>query len=107
MIREITRAIRSLPKIVHILEHIMLNIEKLTQDVAAQTNVVVSAVELLTGLTKAIGDLKSELAAAIAANDPTAVAAVQASIDALDAQLSDNTTKLATAVAANTTPASS
>ena len=85
----------------------MLNIEKLTQDVAAQTNVVVSAVELLTGLTKAIGDLKSELAAAIAANDPTAVAAVQASIDALDAQLSDNTTKLATAVAANTTPVSS
>ena len=84
----------------------MLNIEKLTQDVSAQTTVVVSAVELLTGLTKAIGDLKSQLAQAIAANDPAAIAAVQAAIDTLDAQLSDNTTKLATAVQANTVASS-
>ena len=80
----------------------MLNIEKLTADVAAQTSVVVSAVALLTGLTAAVGDLKAQLAAAIAARDPAAIAAVQKALDDLDATLSTNTVNLATAVNANT-----
>ena len=80
----------------------MLNIEKLTADVAAQTSVVVSAVALLTGLTAAVGDLKVQLAAAIASNDPAALKATQDALDALDATLSQNTVTLATAVDANT-----
>ena len=77
-----------------------LDITKLTADVAAQTTVIASAVALITGLNSAVSDLKTQLAAAIAANDPAALAAVQAALDDLDAKLTANTVSLAAAVPA-------
>ena len=79
-----------------------LDVSKLTADVAAQTTVISSAVALITGLNASIGDLRTQLAAAIASNDPAAVAAVQASLDDLDAKVAANTASLMVAVPANT-----
>ena len=80
------------------MEQMALDITKLTADVAAQTTVISSAVALITGLNSAVSDLKTQLAAAIAANDPAALAAVQAALDDLDAKLTANTASLAAAV---------
>ena len=49
-----------------------LDISKLTADVTAQTSVITSAVTLITGLSASVSDLKTQLDAAIAANDPAA-----------------------------------
>jgi len=78
-----------------------LDITKLTADVTAQSTVISSAVVLITGLNASISDLKTQLAAAIAANDPAALAAVQAALDDLDAKIASNTAALAAAVPAS------
>lgn len=69
-------------------EKLMADLTSLKADVAAQSTVIQSAVTLLNGLS-------AQLAAAIASNDPTQLAALQASIEA-------NTSQLSAAVAANT-----
>lgn len=68
----------------------------LTAKVAAETTVDQSAVTLLTGLTKIVNDLKSQVAQA--ADVPAALAAVKAAAAAMDA----NQAALAAAVTANT-----
>lgn len=70
--------------------------------VAAEDTVIDSAVALINGFAGTITDLKTQLAAAIAANDP---AAIQAVVDAMTATAADITAKsasLAAAVTANT-----
>lgn len=89
----------------------MLNIEKLTADVEAQTTVVATVVQFIVTLNAEVGDLSAQLAAAIASNDPAELAKVQAAVDDLDTKLAANTVTLATAAQKNipapATPASS
>jgi hypothetical protein len=103
---KILRIIRSIPfEFAYLnrkLDRIMLDISKLSADVAAQGTVIASAVKALTGLSAALGDVRQQLAVALAQNDPAAVAAAQKALDDLDAQLTQNTAELATAVPANT-----
>lgn len=76
---------------------------KALQDaVAAEDKVVNSAVVLINGFTGQLSDLQSQLAAAIAANDPTAIQAVSDSMAATVTDVTTNTAALATAVAAGT-----
>lgn len=72
-------------------EKIMLDLTKLTADVAAETAVDQSAIVLLTAL-------KAEVDAIPTSTDPT----TQAAIDAISKTLETGTAGLAAAVAANT-----
>lgn len=70
--------------------------------VKEEDTVIDSAVVLITGFAKQLTDLQTQLAAAIAANDPTAIQAVA---DSLASTVTDVTAKkmaLADAVQANT-----
>jgi hypothetical protein len=75
-----------------LLEKIMIDLTKLTADVAAQTTVVASAVTLLQNLSAEIAAL------AAASTDP----ATQAALLTLQGELEANTATLSDAVAANT-----
>jgi hypothetical protein len=68
---------------------------------AAQSTVTNSVLQTLSDLAAKVADLSTQLAAAIAANDPVAQAAVQTQLDALAKGISDNDDKLAAAI---TTP---
>jgi hypothetical protein len=83
-------------------DQMSLDVTKIVADVAAQTTVIQSAVTLIQSLNAKITDLSSQLAAAIAANDPAAVAAVQAQLDQAAKDLEANTQALAAAVPQNT-----
>jgi len=80
----------------------MLNVASLTTSVANNTSVVGSALTLIQGFATSQAALSKQLADAIAANDPVALAAVQDAIDSGVAQLNQSDTDLAAAVAANT-----
>lgn len=82
----------------------MLNVAGLTAQVAQNTSVEQSALVLIQGFGVAQAALAKQLADALAANDPVALAAVQQAIDDSVAQLAASDTALAAAVALNTTP---
>lgn len=70
--------------------------------VADEDTVIDSAVVLITGFAAQLADIQAQLAAAIAANDPTAIQAV---VDSMASTVADITAKkqaLADAVAAGT-----
>lgn len=74
----------------------------LIQAVADEDTVIDSAVVLIEGFGSTLADIKAQLAAAIAANDP---AAIQAVADSLTNTIADVTAKkqqLADAITANT-----
>lgn len=82
----------------------MLNVTALTAQVAANTTVIGSALVLIQGFGAAQAALSKQLADALAANDPVALAAVQQAIDDSVTALAAEDTALADAVAAGTTP---
>jgi len=65
---------------------------------AAQSTVTNSVLQTLKDLGAKVTDLSAQLAAAIAANDPVAIAAAQAQLDALAAGIQTNDTALAAAI---------
>jgi hypothetical protein len=79
-----------------------LDFTKLTADVTAERNTIDSAITLLTAINTELKDLHIKLADALAANDPAALAAAQAQIDALVVNVEANTGVLAAAVQSNT-----
>ena len=81
---------------------IMIDTSKLVAEVANETTVEQSVLTLVTNMAANEAALSKQLADAIAANDPTALAAVQAAIDASVATLQANDAALAAAVTANT-----
>jgi hypothetical protein len=83
-----------------------LDFTKLVADVAAEKTVMESAITLLQSLSVSLNEARRLLAEAIAANDPVAVAAAQAQIDALASDVEAHTSTLATAVVENTVAAS-
>jgi hypothetical protein len=81
---------------------VQAGIAALTKSVAANGDAEASATQLLTTLSTQLGALTTQLAAAIAANDPVAT---QAALDALTAQknaIDTQATAMAAAVVANT-----
>jgi hypothetical protein len=83
-----------------------LDFTKLVADVAAQKTVIEGVVTLLQSTVVMLNDARRLLAEAIAANDPVALAAAQAQIDSLSADVEAHTSTLAAAVAENTVAAS-
>ena len=80
----------------------MIDVSKLVTDVAAQQTVDASIIALLNTVVASNKDISAQLAAAIAANDPAALAAVQASIDKASADLEAGQASVTAAVTANT-----
>lgn len=81
---------------------VQAKLDALHDDVEAETNVVTSVETLLSGQTAMLVDLRKQLADAIAAGDP---AALQATVDALDAITTTqvaNRERVVAAVLANT-----
>ena len=66
---------------------------------AAQSTVTNSVLQTLKDLGAKVADLSAQLAAAIAANDPAAIAAAQAQLDALATGIQTNDDALAAAIA--------
>lgn len=81
---------------------IQASIDALTQKVTNLETVEQSAVTLLTGLSTTIAQLKEQLAAAVAANDPVAVQAAIDALGALGVKVDADKQTLADAVTANT-----
>jgi len=84
-----------------------IDVSALLAEVAKETTVEQSAVTLINKIAANQADLSKQLAAAIAADDPAAMAAVQKAIDDSVAQLQANDTELAASVTANTPAAPS
>lgn len=82
-----------------------LNTARLIADVAAQKTVIESGVRLLTGVATSLRDVQAKLVDALAANDPAAIEAAQAELDAIATDVEGNTSTLASAIAANTVAA--
>lgn len=87
------------------IDDLKANIATLISNVAAEDDVIDSAVKAFQGTTAAIADLQKKLDAAIAANDPVAIQAASDAIKAQNQLVIDNTTKLAGAIPANTAAA--
>ena len=85
-------------------ERLMIDTSKLLAAVAEEKTETASLRALADALTTAMKDLSAQLAAAIAANDPVAIAQVQKDLDQATAELSTDSQATKDAVAANTPP---
>jgi len=85
-----------------VLQSIQDKLDSLQAAVAKNTTVGTSIITLLQGLTAMIAALRQQLADAIAANDPAAVAAVLDALTALETSVAADTQALADAAVANT-----
>lgn len=94
--------LKKLEQIMATLADIQAQNEQLVAAVAAEDTVIDGAVTLIQGVAAQISDLKDQLAAAIANNDPVAMQAVVDSMTATNADITAKTSALAAAVAANT-----
>lgn len=81
---------------------IKAQVDVLTTKVTTEETAIDGVVTLLNGLTAIIADLRSQLAAAIAANDPAAIQAVADALGALGTKVDADKQKLGDAVTANT-----
>lgn len=82
---------------------VQAKVDELTQKVADETTVEESIIELVTGLKAQVGDLRTQLADAIANGaDPAALQAVVDGLSSLETTVDTNKQKIADAVTANT-----
>ena len=95
---------QKIDQILQLVRQMAINVAALQAAVAAETTVDQSVLTLIQGLVASQQSLSAQLAAAIAANDPAALAAVQSAIDASVATMQTNAASLSAAVAANTAP---
>jgi hypothetical protein len=79
-----------------------INTADLVASTAKNTTVIGSALNVINGFSAQLGAISAQLAAALAANDPVALAAVQTTIDQSKAAIDASDTDLAAAIAANT-----
>jgi hypothetical protein len=92
----------ALNTVLHLEGATAMDVTKLTDQVAKNTTVVGGALVLIQGLAEQQKALAKQLADAIAAGDPVALAAAQKAIDDSAAALASSDDALAAAVAANT-----
>ncbi len=83
----------------------MIDTSKILASVAAEKTKVDSLIALANGQSATMKDLSAQLAAAIAANDPAALAKVQADLDQASTDLDAETAAVGAAIDANTPPA--
>src|SRR5882672_2401186 len=86
------------------LENIMIDTSKIIAAVAAEKTKVDSLITLANGQSATMKDLSAQLAAAIAAGDPAALAQVQADLDKASSDLDTETAAVTAAIDANTPP---
>lgn len=79
----------------------MIDTSKLLAEVARERTDVSSLRALADAQNKAMGDLSKQLADAIAANDPAAIAQVQADLDKATTDLATDNAATEAALAAN------
>ena len=84
------------------LDKIMIDTSKILAAVAQENTELKSWEALVDGLTATMKDLSTQLAAAIVANDPAALAQVQADLDKAAADLSADNQEATAAITANT-----
>ena len=94
--------IRGLGAITRQVERLMIDTSKVLAAVEAEKTQVASLIALANGQTAAMKDLAAKLADAIAANDPAAMAQVQADLDKAADELGTETAAVSAAIAANT-----
>jgi hypothetical protein len=94
----------ALSEVLNMERRMAINVQNLIDAVAQETTVDQSILALVAGIAQQNKDLAKQLADAIAANDPTAIAAVQKAIDDSAATILANSKALQDAVAANTPP---
>jgi hypothetical protein len=83
-------------------ESIMIDTSKIIASVAAEKTKVDSLIALANGQSATMKDLSKQLADAIAANDPAAMAQVQADLDKAASDLDTETASVTAAIDANT-----
>jgi hypothetical protein len=83
-------------------EQIMVDTSKIIAAVAAEKSKVDSLIALANGQSASMKDLAAQLAAAIAANDPAALAQVQSDLDKAADDLGTETAAVSAAIDANT-----
>jgi peptide deformylase len=83
-------------------EKIMIDTSAVLAAVAQERTELASWKTLVEGMSATMKDLAAQLAAAIAANDPVALAAVQADLDKAASDLNADNADAAAAIAANT-----
>jgi hypothetical protein len=83
-------------------ESIMIDTSKIIAAVSAEKTKVDSLIALANGQAASMKDLAAQLAAAIAANDPAAMAQVQADLDKAADDLGTETKAVSDAIDANT-----
>ncbi len=86
------------------LELIMIDTSKILASVTAARTKIDSLIALANGQSATMKDLSAQLAAAIAANDPAAMAQVQADLDKAATDLDTETAAVQGAIDANTPP---
>lgn len=84
-------------------ERHMVDTSKILAAVDAAKTKIDSLIALSNGQSQKMKDLSTQLAAAIAANDPVALAQVQADLDKASTELSTENDAVDAAIAANTT----
>jgi hypothetical protein len=82
-------------------ERIMIDTARILAEVAKQRSEVASLLALVNAQNATIKDQAAALAAAIAANDPVAIAKVQADLDQAATDLAADNADVETALAAN------
>jgi len=95
---------RKLSNITQNMEFIMIDTSKILAAVAAEKTKVDSLIALANGQTVTMKDLSAQLAAAIASNDPAALAQVQKDLDQAATDLGTETAAVSAAIDANTPP---
>lgn len=80
----------------------MVDTSKILAAVAASKTKVDSLITLVNGQSDTMKELSAQLKAAIAANDPAAMAQVQADLDKASADLDTESASVQTAIDANT-----
>jgi hypothetical protein len=89
-------------RVLQLLENIMINTTAILKAVADERTELKSWEALSAAQATTMAKLASDLAAAIAQNDPVAIAKVQADLDQAATDLSADNAEAAAAIAANT-----
>lgn len=96
---------RNLDLINQNMESIMIDTSRILAEVARERTELASWKALSAAKDKVIADQATALAAAIAANDPVAIAKVQADLDQAAVDLKNDNDDAEAAIGANTSPA--
>jgi hypothetical protein len=102
VLQQFTFLFQKVSQIMASIQDIKDKLVALQASVANETTVDQSIITLVQGLSSSIGDLKKQLADALASNDPTALQAVVDGLGAVPQTVDANAASIAAAVTTNT-----